>query len=37
MNVKEGVDLNGIRPEILRACADIHSLMEAQKNKIIHL
>jgi hypothetical protein len=29
MRLKEGVVLDRIRPEILRACADIHSLMEA--------
>lgn len=29
MNLKPGVDMNGVRPEILSACAKIHDLMEA--------
>jgi hypothetical protein len=29
MNLKPGVDMNGVQPEILEACAKIHHLMEA--------
>ena len=28
MNLKPGVDMNGVRPEVLSACAKIHDLME---------
>lgn len=28
MNLKPGVDMNGVQPEILSACARIHDLME---------
>ena len=28
MNLKPGVDMNGVQPEILDACAKIHHLME---------
>lgn len=28
MNIKPGVDMNGVQPEILEACAKIHHLME---------
>ncbi len=28
MNLKPGVDMNGVQPEILDACAKIHYLME---------
>lgn len=28
MNLKPGVDMNGVQPEILEACAKIHYLME---------